>query len=168
MPDRFDEHGAPIYYSAVSGAFWVMKDLLKSSVQYKNSRVYDIRPDLFGCRSFDLVFMGAILCHLRDPIGALMAARRVCSGQIIATTPVVIGEPEGEVLPRQYLPYTDLDAISWWLPNEACFRHWFKAAGFQDVNVDTSITLRCDVPHTDERGRVVNGDQILRVGRARV
>ncbi len=165
-PDRLDERGNPVYDSPVSGAFWIMRDLLKSRVRFQNSRVYDIRRELFGGTRFDVVFLGAILCHLRDPIGALMAARRVCAGQVVATTPVVIGEPESEVLPRQYLPYTSLDRISWWLPNEACFRHWFLAAGFRDVNIETSITLRCDVEHPDPNGRIVNADQTLRLGRA--
>ena len=167
-PDRIAEDGTPIYHSPVSGAFWIMKDALKSQVQFVNSRVYDIRPDMFGTRPFDLVFMGAILCHLRDPIGALMAARRVCGGEIIATTPVVHGEPEADTLPRQYLPYTALDNISWWLPNEACFRHWFLAAGFRDLNVEKSVTLRCDIEHPDETGRIMNADQTLRVGRAHI
>ena len=98
-----------------------------------------------------------------------MAAHRMCGGEIIATTPVVVGEPESEVLPRQYLPYTAINNISWWLPNEACFRHWFLAAGYRDVEIQRSVTLKCDVEHPDpETGRIVNGDQILRVGRARV
>ena len=167
-PDQMAEDGTPIYYSPVSGAFWIMREALKSQVNFVNSRIYDIRLEMFGKRPFDLVFMGAILCHLRDPIGALMAARRVCDGEIIATTPVVHGEPEADTLPRQYLPYTALDNISWWLPNEACFRHWFRAAGFRDVNVEKSLTLRCDIPHADETGRVVNADQTLRLGRARI
>ena len=166
-PERVAEDGTPLYNSPVSGAFWVMKDVLKAQVHFVNSRVYDIRPDMFGNRPFDLVFMGAILCHLRDPIGALMAARRVCTGEIIATTPVVHGEPEADTLPRQYLPYTALDNISWWLPNEACFRHWFLAAGFRDVNIEKSVTIRCDVELPDENGRIVNADQILRVGHAK-
>jgi SAM-dependent methyltransferase len=167
-PDRFDEGGNPIYDSPVSGAFWTMKEILSSRVRFVNSRIYDIRPEMFGRRRFDLVFIGALLCHLRDPIGALQAARRLCDGQLIASTPVVLGEPEGEVLPRQYLPYTGIDNITWWLPNEACFRHWFLAAGFRTVDISRTVTLRCDVEHRDETGRVVNADQQLRVGIALV
>jgi len=167
VPDRYLDDGTPIYYSPVSGAFWIMKEILGSKVRAVNARVYDLRQEMFGRQPFDLVFMGAILCHLRDPIGALMAARRLCRGRIIATTPVVIGEPESEVGPRQYLPYTEIDNITWWLPNEACFRHWFLAAGFRDVDVSRSITLRCDVEHKDpDTGRITNESQTLRVGTA--
>jgi len=94
-----------------------------------------------------------------------MAARSVCKHRVIASTPVVLGEPEAEVLPRQYLPYTSDDNISWWLPNEACFRHWFLAAGFMGVDVSRQVNLKCDIPRR-ENGKVTNGDQILRVGSA--
>jgi len=166
-PDRLDRDGTPVYYSPVSKGFWVMKDMLGSHVQFRNARAYDIAPETFGGMKFDLVFLGAILCHLRDPIGALMAARRVCKHMVIASTPVVIGESKAETLPLQYLPYTDLDKISWWLPNKACFRHWFLAAGFAAVDISSEVTLRCDVPRFDN-GRQVNGDQILRVAKAYV
>jgi len=167
-PDRHLENGQPVYDSPVSAAFWVMRDILRSKNRFVNARVYEVRPDLFGNQLFDFVFMGALLCHLRDPVGALMAARSVCGGTLIASTPVVIGEPEAETMPRQYLPYTDMDQISWWLPNEACFRLWFKAAGFSTVDVGRSVTLRCDVEQKDQTGRVTNGDQLLRVAFARV
>jgi hypothetical protein len=142
-----------------------MKDILQSSVQFWNSRAYDISPALFGGQKFDLVFLGAILCHLRDPIGALMAARNVCRHRVIASTPIVLGETEPDILPRQYLPYTNADKISWWLPNEACFKHWFLAAGFTGVDVSRQATLRADL-HRSEDGKPANGDQIIRIGSA--
>jgi SAM-dependent methyltransferase len=165
-PDRFDTNGEPVFDSAVSKGFWVMKNLLGSGVQFKNARLYDLGPELFGGELFDLVFLGAILCHVRDPIRALMAARRICRGTVIASTPVITGEPESEVLPRQYLPFTAIDRISWWVPNEACFRHWFLAAGFTDVDISRQVRLLCDVKRF-EGSRALNGDQILRVGHAR-
>lgn len=167
-PDQIDDEGGPLYYSPVSGGFWIMKDILGSDVRFRNARVYNISPDLFGRETFDLVFMGAILLHLRDPIGALMAARSVCRDQLIATTPVCVDAAEENALPRQYLPYTAIDKISWWLPNLACFHHWFLAAGFREVNVERELTLRSDIEHRDEEGRIINASQILRVGCASI
>ncbi|MGA7415094.1 MAG: methyltransferase domain-containing protein, partial [Bryobacteraceae bacterium] len=95
-PDQVDADGAPLYFSPVSRGFWLMKELLGSNVQYKNARAYDIHPDLFDGKKFDLVFLGSILCHLRDPIGALMAARSVCKHRVIAATTVVLGEPASD------------------------------------------------------------------------
>jgi hypothetical protein len=167
-PDRIDDAGRPVYDSPVSEAFWAMRAILGSDIEFRNGRVYDVAPEAFEGRRFDLVFIGALLCHLRDPIGALMAARSVCGGRVIASTPIILGEPEGEAEPRQYLPYTDLDPTSWWLPNEACFRLWFTAAGFRDVDVSRSITLRGDVEHRDDTGRVHNADQTHRVAHASI
>jgi tRNA (mo5U34)-methyltransferase len=165
-PDRYDADGRPVYYSPVGAGYWTMRDILGSDIRFRNASVYKVGPELFPDEKFDLVFMGALLVHLRDPIGALMAARSVCSGQIIASTPVILGEPESEFPPRQALPYTDIDRVSWWLPNEACFRRWFLAAGFRDVDLSRSVTLRMDKEHRDESERVVNGDQTHRVGHA--
>jgi len=117
-PDRLAEDGTVIYFGPVSRGFWIMKDLLQSSVHFLNARAYDINPALFGGKKFDLVFLGAILCHLRDPIGALIAASSVCRQRVIASTPVVLGEGEADVLPRQYLPYTLMRpalSIGFWL-----------------------------------------------------
>ena len=164
QPDRFDEQGNPIYDSPVSRGFWIMKDILKSRVRFRNARIYELSPELFGGEKFDLVFLGAILCHVRDPIGALMAARKVCRFKVVATVPTVIGEPASETMPRQYLPYTDIDRISWWLPNEACLRHWFLAAGFTNVDISKGIRLTADKLRLNEAGRPANGDQILRLG----
>lgn len=164
-PDRLLDDGRPVYYSPVSQGFWIMKDLLGSGVKYRNGRVYDVSPALVGEEKFDLVFMGAILCHLRDPIGALMAARSVCRHRIIASTPVVLGERDPAEMPLQYMPYTAVDKISWWLPNEGCFREWFLAAGFINVDVSRQVKLSADLVRY-ENGKAGNGDQILRVGTA--
>lgn len=163
--DRTDGQGRPVHHSPVNKSFWTMKEILGSSIRFLNGRVYDV-PNLVGQERFDLVFLGALLCHLRDPIGALMAARQVCKGMVIASTPVVIGEPIAETEPRQYLPYTTNDKISWWLPNEACFQHWFLAAGFRDADPGPEVLLRGDKPRLSPDGELYNGDQQIRVGRA--
>lgn len=165
-PDRYDDDGRPVYHSPVNQAFWIMRELLDSQVRFVNARAYDVHPDLFDGEEFDLVFLGALLCHLRDPVGALMAARRVCRGMVMASTPVVIEESPEDQPPLQYLPYTSNDKISWWLPNQACFRHWFEAAGFRAAEVGPEVTLRCDLERISEDGRVYNGSQRIRVGRA--
>ena len=65
-PDRILEDGRAVYYSPVSGGFWAMKELLGLQVEYVNGRVYEIGPELLGPRTFDLVFMGSVLMHLRE------------------------------------------------------------------------------------------------------
>ncbi len=86
----------------------------------------------------------------------------------VPTTPEHRASELLKVPPRQYLPYTDIDPVSWWLPNEACFRQWFLAAGFAEVDINREVTLRGDVEHRDDTGRLHNGDQIHRVAHASV
>jgi SAM-dependent methyltransferase len=164
-PDRTDEDGAPVFHSADGRGFWIMKDILGSRVRYQSARVYDISPTLFEGRKFDLVFLGGILGRLRDPIGALMAARSVCKHRIIATAAVAPGEAGPGTAPRQYLRQPAVDGARGWLPDEACFREWFLAAGFIGVDVSKEVTLRCDAPRAKD-GRRINSDEILRIGNA--
>jgi len=157
-PDRVLPDGRPIYYSPVSGGFWVMKDMLGLRAEYINARVYDLSPALFGGRTFDLVFMGALLVHLRDPIGALMAARSVCRQRLIATT-VRHGIPDAEEPPAMMA--LSGDSISWWSPNQACLLRWFRAAGFARADADGTVPLTVDKPYVDERGNTSGVNQIL-------
>lgn len=177
-PDLWDEGGQPIYNSPVSKAFWVMRELLDSKVKFVNARVYEICPELFDNQKFDLVFMGALLLHLRDPIGALMAARSVCSGQLLATTRTM-PEHDDNPFPFMDLPFTSIDKISWWRPNKACFKHWFLAAGFSSADVEDLVSMTGDVlrpgqaidPYITQPQNVSvyrNDTHPLRLGRAQI
>ena len=160
-PDRMHD-AKPVWFGPTSASFWVMHDLLRSRVRWVNARVYDISPLLFP-KPFDLIFMGQLLLHLRDPIGALRAARSVCRGICIATT-FDWREHEAEPTPVQSMPWTHLDAISWWLPNKAAFAHWMSGAGFRDVNVDRHLTIHPDAKVSDAAGRVLNEIAPARIG----
>jgi hypothetical protein len=168
QPDAYTDDGRPVYFSPVSRGLWIMLDLLGSQVEYRNSRVYDLTPAFFG-GTFDLVFMGALLLHLRDPIGALQACRRVCHGQLIATTPI-LDDAFGLVGTSMMLPWAGFDPISWWQPNLACYETWFEMAGFADVDASRSVTLTSDRPHPhpDDPARLWNPTQVLRVAHANV
>jgi SAM-dependent methyltransferase len=133
------QNGDPIWFGPVSPSFWKIYDAIGSKVTWKNGRIYDLTPELMG-RTFDLIFVGSLLLHLRDPIGALRAARSVCRDTLVATIPTWLEHDEEDV-PIQMLPYTHLDRISWWMPNKAALRHWFLAAGFRQVELVGTLTL---------------------------
>ena len=141
-----------VYYSPVSGGFWAMKELLGLQVEYVNGRVYEIGPELLGPRTFDLVFMGSVLMHLRDPIGAMMAAHRACGHQFIATTYMLPDDPSRpEPIMRMW--ENAAGGANWWVPNRACLEQWIKAAGFSRFSIDHTLTLTADVPYVDPHGR---------------
>lgn len=158
-PDRVLSDGRSIYYSPVSKGFWIMKDILGLKAKYVNARVYEICPDLFGGKKFDLVFMGSVLMHLRDPIGALMAAHSVCKHLLIATT---------YMLPDTFSPGTPLmqiregagEGICWWIPNRLCLIQWLKAAGFATFNIDKTVRLTTDAPYKASSGKSSGVDQV--------
>jgi 2-polyprenyl-3-methyl-5-hydroxy-6-metoxy-1,4-benzoquinol methylase len=159
-PDRILPDGRTIYYSPVSRGFWIMKDILGLKVEYVNARIYDICPELFQGRKFDLVFVGAVLMHLRDPIGALMAVRSVCRSRLIANSLRLPGKDE-ERTPYMQLCSSDKDIISWWAPNKACLVQWFKAAGFSKIDAEKTVNLIADKPFVDASGYSSAADQTL-------
>ena len=58
---------------------------LGSRARRVDRSVYELDPEADG--RFDVVFVGSLLLHLRDPVAALDRIRRVCAGQaVIADT----------------------------------------------------------------------------------
>lgn len=166
-----DEEGRPLWWRPTSGPLWMIRDLLGSRVAFRNVPVAELSLEHFGAgaKPFDLVFMGALLLHLRDPIGALIGARRVCRGKVIAST--IVSDAQATAPPAQVLmdtKPTDRPWGAWWLPNEACFRHWFTAAGFRDPDVSRRVHLPVDQPQTEEEAETAGTGITLRVGSADV
>jgi SAM-dependent methyltransferase len=155
-PDVRLPDGRALYFSPVSKAFWIMKELLGLRAEPANARVYELGPDLFGGRSFDLVFVGALLMHLRDPIGALMAIHSVCRGRVIATSFLLEGGADPPVM--QLLQG---DKIAWWAPNRSCLIAWFEGAGFTRVDLAGAVKLTVDKPYFDAQGHSSAANQVF-------
>lgn len=108
-------------------SFDLAHEALGSSVERVDLSVYDITAERLG--TFDFVFIGNVLLHLRDPIGALMAARSVVSGELLSVDIVsllaTIKSPRAPMatLSRREWPW-------WWTPNRAGYRNYFVRAGF--------------------------------------
>lgn len=146
QPDRISDSGEPLYYSPVSRGFWIIKDILGLQAEYRNSRVYDLCPDLFEGRKFDLVFMGSLLMHLRDPVGALMAARSVCNDRLIANS-LVPPRNIQEDYPVMEFINNPQDKVNWWRPNRLCLNGLAHAAGFENVSVENNVNITTDKPY---------------------
>jgi SAM-dependent methyltransferase len=114
--------------------FQLAKAALGSRVERVACNVYELTPGHVG-GSFDFVYVGAILTHLRDPISALERIRSVLvpGGEMRLFEPFSAhmtirarGHPAAEFKATM----TD---YTWWLPNTAAFTAWVAAAGFADV-----------------------------------
>ncbi len=103
---------------------------LGSRARRVDRSVYDLDPEVDG--RFDLVFLGSLLLHLRDPVLALDRVRAVCGGQaVIADTVEAIPS-----LLRPRTPTARLEALDrpwWWLPNRAGLHRMVESAGFEIV-----------------------------------
>lgn len=108
--------------------FEVARTALGSSVERRAISVYDLDPEDVG--RFDFVYLGSLLLHLRDPVGALERVRSVCSGGLIVCD--AVDAPLSELLRR--VPVATLDGRGrpwWWRPNVAGLVRMVEAAGFE-------------------------------------
>ena len=121
------ERGAPGEAGIAGTAFAVAREKLGSSVKRIDASIYDLDPATHG--TFDVVFVGSLLLHLRDPIGALQRVHGVCRTNVISLEPVslawsLLGGP---------FPLATMSRLSvqqWWLPNRRAHRRMLEAAGF--------------------------------------
>jgi tRNA (mo5U34)-methyltransferase len=108
--------------------FHVAHEALRSSVQWQERSVYDLSPAEVG--TFDFVYFGSLLLHLRDPIGGLLAAGSVCRDLLMVVDAI---DPLLTLLHRR-LPVAALDGVKrpwWWRPNVAGLVRMIEAAGFE-------------------------------------
>lgn len=135
-PNRIDWPGVPPTLSKETlrwieqrrSAYDIAHEALGSKVDRRDISVYDLTVDRVG--TFDFAFLGTLLHHLRDPIGALMGVRRVVTGHFVVTAVISISktlehprQPILELLGQPGQPY-------WETPNLAALRQQFVAAGW--------------------------------------
>ena len=119
---------------AVGRGFDLAARCLGSAARRVVCDVHDLEPEAIG-GPVDLVFSGAILLHLRDPVGALERIRGVLepNGQLVVVEPfsprTTIRSPRGPVAEFQPLA----TPFNWWVPNLAGLRAWLTAAGFERI-----------------------------------
>jgi tRNA (mo5U34)-methyltransferase len=117
--------------------FVIAKTALDSRVERIDASVYDLDPERFG--SFDLVYFGSLLWHLRDPVLGLERARSVCKGVLISTDAISL--PLSWLVP---VPVANLDGRSrpyWWKPNTRAYRQMIEIAGFDVVDGPTTFRM---------------------------
>lgn len=108
--------------------FELVREALGSSISRRELSVYDLGPENVG--EFDFVYLGSLLLHLRDPVGALARVRSVCRGRLLLVDAIDL--PMSLLAPRR--PLAALDAVGrpwWWKPNRAALVRMVEAAGFR-------------------------------------
>jgi tRNA (mo5U34)-methyltransferase len=108
--------------------FEIARRELGSSVQRLERSVYDLDESDAG--RFDVVYLGSLLVHLRDPVRALERLRAVCDGTLIVLDGIDL--LLSLLFPRR--PVATFDARGrpwWWYPNQAGLARQIEAAGFE-------------------------------------
>ncbi|MGH2683859.1 MAG: class I SAM-dependent methyltransferase [Actinomycetota bacterium] len=108
--------------------FEIAREALGSKVERHAMSVYDLDPADLG--TFDFVYVGSLLLHLRDPVRALDAVRTVCTGRLLLVDAIDL--PLTLALPRR--PVAGFDGIGrpwWWKPNVAGLSRMTTSAGFR-------------------------------------
>jgi tRNA (mo5U34)-methyltransferase len=116
--------------------FLIAREALGSSVERLDLSIHELDPVEHG--TFDLVYLGSLLLHLRDPIGALERVRSVCRGRLVAADAV------NALLSRIPLPVARLDGVGrpyWWEPNPKAFARMVFAAGFDVLEGPTRFRI---------------------------
>lgn len=111
-----------------SVGFEIAREALGSRVERLDRSVYELDPGDIG--SFDLVYLGSLLLHLRDPVGALQRVHGVCRGRLLTLD--AVDRRFTALRPR--LPTAELDGLGrpwWWRPNRAALARMVTAAGFE-------------------------------------
>jgi tRNA (mo5U34)-methyltransferase len=113
--------------------FELMRAAIGSSVERVGISVYEATPERLG-GTFDLVFCGSVLIHLRDPMLALERMAGLCRGQLILA--------EEYSRRFEWLPFRNLvefrgesSAMVWWRPSSRAWAAMVRCAGFKDPQV---------------------------------
>ncbi len=115
--------------------FRLAKRALGSNVERVVCDIYELGPERVD-GPFDMVYVGAILTHLRNPIDALLNVRSVLKpGAEFRTFEPISAHLSLRVRGRAVAEFkaTNTD-YTWWLPNTRTLIEWLSAAGFADVN----------------------------------
>jgi tRNA (mo5U34)-methyltransferase len=115
--------------------FALAKRALGSRVEYVTMSAYDLDEEL---GSFDLVFCGDLLLHLKDPITPVERMRSVCTGSAVIVNTIK------RFRFRERFSLAELDGIDefvWWTTNLAGLKRIVRAAGFARIEAVETFEL---------------------------
>ncbi len=120
----------------LGAGFAVAREALGSGVERVVCDVRELTAEAIG-GPVDLAFAGALMLHLRDPVGALERVRGalVPGGRLVQMEPFSVRmtlahprRPVGAFSPLR-------SDFNWWLPNLSLLKAWAWTAGLVDVRL---------------------------------
>jgi tRNA (mo5U34)-methyltransferase len=132
-PVTADAHGIAELAQRYEGGegFKIAKQAFGSSVTRVDCSIYDLDAQTLG--TFDFVYIGSLLIHLRDPLRALENVRSLCKpdGHLLVVDNVDL--PLTFLLPRRPVAYVGPGGF-WFKPNVAGIRRMLSSTGFAVVD----------------------------------
>jgi tRNA (mo5U34)-methyltransferase len=120
--------------------FQLAREALGSSVERIGCSIYESTPERLG-GTFDLVFCGSVLIHLRDPMLALERMAGLCRGRLILAE-----EHSRRLAPFRFVRGAEFRGDSpwstWWIPTAATWLRMVETAGFEGVTEHGRFNLR--------------------------
>jgi len=123
----------------------VAKTILGSRVDYRRGSIYELEK--LGA-TFDFVFCGDLIEHLKNPIEAVGQLRRVCKGTCVVSLSSAEPDSWGRIALRRLLRLEDRQ-LSFWGDSGGSFFHFspgafkrlLKSCGFSTVRVVSQFPL---------------------------
>jgi SAM-dependent methyltransferase len=110
--------------------FRIAKEIYGSNVERVNMSIYHATPEEIG--TFDIVFCGSVLIHLRDQLLALERIANLCTGTFISAEEY---DRLASLVPFHVSRYlADRDkAVVYWLPGIRTWKRMLWTAGFDRI-----------------------------------
>ena len=121
-------------HQRLRNAYWYAHRALNSRAKVHYGDVYNL-PKQLG--NFDVVFLGMILPHLRDPFQALFSASRLAADRLIVTNPGSKTSWLGKWIGRKkfqakFQPSKDNATCDvWWALSDTCIIRMLETLGFE-------------------------------------
>jgi tRNA (mo5U34)-methyltransferase len=128
--------------------FRIAREIFGSKVERRNLSIYHATPEEIG--TFDFIFCGSVLIHLRDQLLALERIANLCTGTFVSAEEY---DRLSNFVPFPVSRYrADRDkAVVFWLPSIRTWRQMLGTAGFdrveQHARFDLTARAGWKVPH---------------------
>jgi SAM-dependent methyltransferase len=128
--------------------FRLASEIYGSNVRREVINVYDATPEELG--TFDLIFCGSVLIHLRDPILAMERIANLCRGTFVSVE--AYSRLAGlSPVPAAFFRAHREKAVVFWEPSARTWRRMLQMSGFESVERKGRFRLRARegwyVPH---------------------
>jgi hypothetical protein len=124
----------------IRNGYWLAHRLLKSRARVYYGDIYNISNEI---GQFDVVLLGMVLPHLREPFYALAQTARLSRDVVIITqqapkdqVPIAYFIPNARMNSDDFEPYG-----AWWVFSEGCFREMLQVLGFEIESITRQMHM---------------------------